>query len=105
VNGRLVDAHVEVEAAWSLSDGTGAIIVVVDDGVDIDHEEFRSSGKIVAPRDVSRQSNDPRPGGGNNQGTACAGVACANGQFGVAGVAPGARLIPIRLASGLGLQA
>jgi len=32
-------------------------------------------------------------------------VACANGQFGATGVAPGARLIPIRLASGLGSQA
>ena len=105
VNGRLVDAHAEVEAAWTLSDGTGAIIAVVDDGVDIDHEEFRSSGKIVAPRDVTRQSSDPRPGRGDDHGTACAGVACANGQFGAAGVAPGARLIPIRLASGLGSQA
>jgi subtilisin family serine protease len=105
VNGRLVDAHAEVEAAWALSDGTGAIIAVVDDGFDIDHEEFRSSGKVVAPRDVTRQSGDPRPGRGDDHGTACAGVACANGQFGATGVAPGARLIPIRLASGLGSQA
>jgi len=105
VNGRLVDAHADVEAAWSLSDGTGAIIAVVDDGIDIDHEEFRSSGKIIAPRDVTRQSSDPRPGRDDDHGTACAGVACANGQFGATGVAPGARLIPIRLASGLGSQA
>lgn len=105
VNGRLVDAHAEVEAAWALSDGTGTIIAVVDDGFDLDHEEFRSSGKVVAPRDVTRQSGDPRPGRGDDHGTACAGVACANGQFGATGVAPGARLIPIRLASGLGSQA
>lgn len=105
VNGRLVDAHAEVEAAWPLSDGSGAIVAVVDDGFDIDHEEFRSSGKIIAPRDVTRWSGDPRPGRGDDHGTACAGVACANGQFGASGVAPGARLIPIRLASGLGSQA
>ncbi|WP_216903807.1 S8 family serine peptidase [Synechococcus sp. CCY 9618] len=105
VNGRQVDAHAEVEAAWQLSDGTGAIVAVVDDGIDIDHEEFRSSGKIVAPRDVTLRSGDPRPGRGDDHGTACAGVACANGRFGAAGVAPGARLIPIRLTSGLGSQA
>ncbi|MCP9773414.1 S8 family serine peptidase [Synechococcus sp. Tobar12-5m-g] len=105
LNGRLVDAHADVEAAWQLSDGSGAIVAVVDDGIDIDHEEFRSSGKIIAPRDVTRQSSDPRPGRGDDHGTACAGVSCANGQFGAAGVAPGARLIPIRLASGLGSQA
>ncbi len=105
VNGRLIEAHADVEAAWPLSDGTGAIIAVVDDGIDIDHEEFRSSGKILAPRDVTRQSSDPRPGQGDDHGTACAGVACANGQFGASGVAPGARLMPIRLASGLGSQA
>jgi subtilisin family serine protease len=86
VNGRLVDAHADVEAVWTLSDGTGAIIAVVDNGIDI--EEFRSSGKVIAPRDVTRQSSDPRPGRGDDHGTACAGVACANGQFGASGVAP-----------------
>lgn len=105
VNGQSVDQHASVEAAWPLSDGTGAIVAVIDDGVDLDHQEFRSSGKIVAPRDVTRQTNDPRPGSGNNHGTACAGVACADGNFGASGVAPRARLIPIRLASNLGSQA
>lgn len=105
VNGQVIDAHAGVEAAWSLSDGSGAIVAVVDDGVDIDHQEFRSSAKIVAPRDVSRKTDDPRPMSGSNHGTACAGVACADGAFGASGVAPKARLIPIRLASVLGSQA
>ncbi|WP_088890652.1 S8 family serine peptidase [Leptolyngbya ohadii] len=105
INGRVIDASANVEAAWELSRGTGAIIAVIDDGVDIDHEEFRSSGKIVAPRDVTRKTNDPRPGRGEDHGTACAGVACANGNFGASGVAPEAKLIPIRLASGLRSQA
>lgn len=38
-------------------------------------------------------------------GIACAGVACADGSFGASGAAPRARLMPIRLASGLGSQA
>lgn len=105
VNGNSIDQHASVEAAWALSDGAGATIAIIDDGVDLDHDEFRSSAKIVAPRDVTRKTNDPRPGNRNNHGTACAGVACADGNFGASGVAPRARLIPIRLASQLGAQA
>ncbi len=105
INGAIVDAHANVEAAWELSDGTGTIIAIIDDGVDTDHEEFRTSGKIVAPRDVTRKTNNPIPGNRDNHGTACAGVACANGNFGASGVAPGAKLMPIRFASALGSQA
>ncbi|MBC8029194.1 MAG: S8 family serine peptidase [Pyrinomonadaceae bacterium] len=105
INGNSVDAHASVEAAWALSEGQGATIAVIDDGVDMDHQEFQSAGKVIAPRDVTRKSNNPRPGNGDNHGTACAGVACANGTFGASGVAPKARLIPIRLASVLGSQA
>ena len=105
INGQRINAHAAVEAAWALSQGEGTTIAVIDDGVDINHEEFLSSGKIVAPRDVTAGTDNPSPHGGDNHGTACAGVACADGLFGAAGVAPKARLIPIRLASGLGSQA
>jgi subtilisin family serine protease len=106
VGGVVVDEHANVEAAWDLSRGEGIVIAVIDDGVDIDHEEFLSSAKIVAPRDATRRTSDPRPKGlDDSHGTACAGVACANGNFAASGVAPMARLMPIRLASQLGSQA
>jgi subtilisin family serine protease/subtilisin-like proprotein convertase family protein len=102
INGHLIEAHAHVASAWELSRGEGVVIAVIDDGVDIDHEEFASPGKIVAPRDVTRKNDNPRPGNGNNHGTACAGVACAEGLFGASGVAPQAKLMPIRLVSELG---
>jgi subtilisin family serine protease len=110
VSGLPVDAHANVEAAHEITRGEGITIAVIDDGVDIDHGEF--TGKVVAPRDATLQTNDPRPKdlfgtgpeNGDNHGTACAGVACANGTTGASGVAPRARLMPIRLASGLGSQ-
>lgn len=105
VNGNAVNAHANVEAAWALSQGEGTTIAIIDDGVDLDHQEFVGSGKIVAPRDVTRGVDDARPGRGDRHGTACAGVACANGLLGASGVAPRARLMPIRLASSLGSQA
>jgi len=105
IGGVTIDASASVEAAWSLSQGEGTILALIDDGVDIDHEEFAGSNKVVAPRDTTRQSDDPRPGSRDDHGTACAGVACANGLHGASGVAPRARLMPIRCASALGSQA
>lgn len=101
-----ISAHVNVSAAWQSTKGAGVVIAVIDDGVDVDHEEFSGNGKIVAPRDVTRQSDDPRPKvDSDNHGTACAGVACANGDHQASGVAPESSLMPIRLRSGLGSQA
>jgi len=55
---------------------------------------------------VTLKVDDPRPKSTrDSHGTACAGVACAAGIDGAEGVAPAAKLIPIRLASGLGSMA
>ena len=105
INGQAIDEHANVEAAWALSQGEGVIIAVIDDGADIDHEEFAGSLKIVAPRDTTRHTDDPRPGNQDDHGTSCSGVACANGLIGASGVAPRARLMPIRCTSALGTQA
>ena len=102
VNGVRIDAHAEVTAAWRTSRGEGITIAVIDDGIDLDHEEFTRRGKIVAPRDVTQGDADPRPGRGEAHGTACAGIACAEGRSGASGVAPAARLMPVRMTSGIG---
>ena len=101
----LIDAHVAVEAAWQHSTGSGITVAVIDDGVDIDHVEFRARGEIIEPFDATLNVDDPRPKfSDDNHGTACAGVACASGEDGASGVAPDANLMPIRLMSGLGSQ-
>jgi subtilisin family serine protease len=108
VSGKTINAHVNVEAAWQISRGAGIVIAIIDDGIDIDHDEFDSTGKIVSPRDVTEGNNNPRPKDRyypEDHGTACAGVACANGNHQASGVAPDAKLMPIRLVSNLGSQA
>jgi subtilisin family serine protease len=106
LGGVAVDQSANVEAAHALARGEGITIAVIDDGVDIDHAEFGGAGKIVAPRDVLAGTDNPRPRSSrDNHGTACAGVACANGGVGASGVAPAARLMPLRLAAGLGSHA
>lgn len=102
VNGVRIDAHVDAAGAWRAARGEGVTIAVIDEGIDIDHEEFARRGKIVSPRDVTHGHDDPRPGRGEAHGTACAGIACAEGRAGASGVAPAARLMPIRMASGIG---
>lgn len=104
INGKAINAHANVGKAHAISTGKDVIIAVIDDGVDIQHEEFSTSGKIVFPRDATLKTNNPMPKKADeNHGTACAGVACASGKK-ASGVAPDAKLMPIRLVSGLGSQ-
>jgi subtilisin-like proprotein convertase family protein len=106
VNGQTVSASANVEAAHALAQGENVTIAVIDTGLDIDHEEFASPGKIVGPRDTTGNDDNPRPNDSReNHGTACAGVACGDGGFGASGVAPKAKLMPIRMVSALGSQA
>jgi subtilisin family serine protease len=104
IAGLEINASANVEAAQALSRGDGTIIAVLDDGFDLGHPEFATAGKIVAPRDFTPSSidDDPAPGPGQHHGTASAGVACAEGRDGACGVAPKAKLLPIRMPGGLG---
>ena len=61
IDGVVVDAHANVEAAHEITRGEGVTIAIIDDGVDIDHPEFGGTGKVVAPRDATLDIDDPRP--------------------------------------------
>lgn len=105
LNGTPISASANVEAAHQITTGAGIVIAIIDDGIDIDHPDFSGAGKIVGPRDASQNNDNPRPKSPrDNHGTPCAGVACANGRKQSSGVAPDAKLMPIRLALNLGSQ-
>jgi subtilisin family serine protease len=102
IKGVKVAAGVKADLAHKLATGSSIVIALIDDGFEIDHPEFNRPGKVVHSRDISANSNDPRPKNPyNNHGTACAGVAVAAG-IGASGVAPDAILMPVRLSSNLG---
>ncbi len=106
VGSQWVSASANVEAAHTITEGEGVTVAVIDTGIDIDHEEFSSRDKIVAPWDATANDTNPRPNSrAEKHGTACAGVACGDGRFGASGVAPRAKLMPIRMISQLGSQA
>ncbi len=105
VQGQRIMASANVAQAHKMAKGAGVTVAVIDDGFDIDHPEFNVPGKVIASRDATLSINDPRPKYWNeNHGTACAGVAVAAG-INASGVAPEAKLMPIRLASVLGSMA
>lgn len=97
--------RIQAPDAWEISRGDPDVTVaVIDQGIDLDHEDLASAGKFVAARDLFNvpPDNNPRPvATGENHGTMVAGVAVANGHnsLGVSGIAPGCRLMPIRLLS------
>jgi kexin len=83
--------------AWNFATGTGVRIAVVDDGLDINHEDLN----VVAGRSWDYRVNaygDPSSDS-SSHGTACGGLAAARGNNanGVTGVAFGARLVGYNL--------
>lgn len=100
---RKINASASVDKAHLFTKGKGTTIAVMDDGVDISHPEFKKEGKVVWGKDISFNTSDPMPKNpDDNHGTCCAGVACASGINKACGVAPEARLMPIRCVSYLG---
>lgn len=93
---------VEMRKVWQYSKGENVTIAIIDDGVDTNHLEFTLPGKLVYPRDTILDIDSAQPQTiDENHGTCCAGVALAQGSGLATGVAPMARLIPIR-SGGLG---
>jgi serine protease len=79
-------------AAWDVTTGTGALIGVIDTGIDASHPEF--AGRIKATVDQDSDTNDPGHDDAGH-GTHVASLACADGGngIGLAGAAYGCSLI------------
>ena len=88
--------------AWSIHRGSaGVVIAVLDEGCDVAHEDISYA---LPGYDAFSNDNDATPNGNDAHGTACAGIVGMrhnNGRGGV-GVAPGCRVLPVRIAQGIG---
>jgi subtilisin family serine protease len=97
---------VNAEDAWDLTTGNGDLILaIVDSGLALGHPEF--AGRIVPGYDLV--NDDPDPSDDHGHGTHVAGIVAAaidNGE-GMAGIAPGVRIMPVKVlnASNVGTTA
>ena len=85
-----------VESVWSEFCGLGITIAVIDDGLDIAHEDLAANVVAGSKNYVNNTADPSSPAGStDSHGTSVAGIAAAVGfnNIGVRGVAPGAQLI------------
>jgi subtilisin family serine protease len=94
--------RIDAPAAWAVGRGGGETIAIVDSGVDLSHEDL--ADKIVAQTSCIGANGDPGKCHGtaqddNGHGTHVAGIAAAdtNNGKGIAGVAPDAKLMAVRV--------
>jgi subtilisin family serine protease len=121
-----VDADVDAPEAWALQTASSDIVIaIIDDGVDLDHDDleiWRNSGEWGDGKESNGldddgngyvddyqgwnfldDDNDPNPADTkDNHGTACTGVAVAKGNnnIGVTGIAYGSPVMPIKIIKG-----
>lgn len=89
-----IDQH-GMEKAWSRSAGTDVVIAIVDTGIDMDHPDL--ANRIVDGYDFV--DDDEIPDDQNGHGTHVAGSAAAigNNDIGVIGMAPEAKIMPLKV--------
>jgi thermitase len=86
---------IQSDAAHAVSTGTGAVVAVVDSGVQADHPDL--AGHVGQGYDFVQ--NDATPQDGNGHGTHVSGIigAASGNGIGVESVAPGATILPVRV--------
>jgi subtilisin family serine protease len=86
---------VEANAAHAVTTGAGAVVAVVDTGVDAGHPDL--AGQILPGHDVV--DNDDTAQDGNGHGTHVAGIvdALTGNGVGVESVSPAAKVLPVRV--------
>ena len=89
-------AAVRVDAAWEVTQGAGVTVAVLDTGVDADHEDL--AGQVLAGINLLGNQTSFDSDDENGHGTHVAGIiAAADNEAGVVGVAPQARILPVRV--------
>jgi hypothetical protein len=98
--------RIGVPAAWAVTTGRPEVVIaVIDTGVDLTHADLQT--QLVPGLNVLNPRNPPQDDHGH--GTAMAGIVSAamNNGFGIVGVCPGCRIMPIKAldADGVGTYA
>jgi hypothetical protein len=97
-HGGTIGADIHINDAWGITKGCPNIrIAVIDEGVDLTHPDLINN--LVAGYDETGRGSNGGPQGDDAHGTNVAGIIAAQeNAFGIVGVAPQCRIIPIRIA-------
>jgi thermitase len=93
-------SQIQVAKLWQVTTGNQeTLVAVLDTGIDQDHEDL--NGKIVAEVNFT---DSPTPSDTYGHGTHIAGIIAANGNngTGIIGMAPGSRLMNVKIAGDKG---
>jgi subtilisin family serine protease len=98
---------VDYEDAWATTNGTGVKVALVDTGVRSTHEDLTGSidtGANFASSSATCPASATGTNDDNGHGTHVAGIlaAHANNDLGIAGAAPGVRILPVKVLDCLG---
>jgi subtilisin family serine protease len=100
-------SQIKAPGAWARgARGAGVTIAVLDTGLDLAHPDLQ--GKPLAGTDYVKEGDAcPGPQDENGHGTHVAGIAAANtgNGIGTAGVAPDAKILPVRVLDARGTEA
>lgn len=89
---------VQADMAWDLAEGSDNVVVaVLDTGIDSSHPDLKD--KIMVGKTFVNEANPLDTADGNGHGTHVAGIigAVMGNYAGVAGIAPGVRLLPVKV--------
>ncbi|MFF4738199.1 S8 family serine peptidase [Streptomyces sp. NPDC001262] len=93
--------HLNADAIWHITEGQGVTVAVIDSGVQADHPDL--TGQVVPGVGFLGDSHDRGQAdiSGDSHGTAIAGIiagtGAANGGYGMIGLAPKAKILPVRV--------
>lgn len=88
----------KADEMWKTSTGEGITVAVIDSGVDADHPDLQ--GQVLEGKDFARQSgtaHDDPQGHGTGMGGVIAGTGAGSGGQGAYGLAPGVKILPLRV--------
>lgn len=102
-SGGKLDGDLDVPEAWEVQQGANGVrIAILDTGIQTAHPDLAAAMDLANAWDFIQNDADPNPAPGEpygDHGTKCSGVAGAipNNGIGLAGVAGGSRIIPVRI--------
>ncbi len=98
-NGGTAGMDINVTNVWETYQGSNILIGIVDDGLDLEHEDLIENLNTTIDWDFNYNDAIPQADSGDDHGTPCAGVAAGRGNnsLGISGAAPQATLVGMRL--------